>query len=200
MDNVFLLSWTSTPSPTSGGEELINAFVSSSAQVLDPTTFSWSRSDSLASLSSLSLPFYVIVFLRILCIIWVIKDSSYRSHHTWFVIFSLILVTLGTPLIGLPLYLALRPLGYKYERAYRKAIMTQEDLVQEYNSEFVSQQVQEDNTHLEQLQEQASVSKKRIRTDKKVWVPAPKQASHTNASKRSSASLPAKKRKTPTRS
>lgn len=78
------------------------------------------------SFSSLSIPFYVIVFLWILTIIWVIKDSNYRSSSIGFVVFSLFLVTIGTPVIGLPLYFAIRPLGYKYERAYWKAIMTQD--------------------------------------------------------------------------
>jgi len=109
--------------------------------------------------------FYVIVLFWLLVIVWVIKDSNYRSNSTGFVIFSLLLVTIGTPLVWLPLYLAIRPLGYKYEREYRKALMTQQtDEEQDDDIVILTQwnNEEDDEDHLVQLKKQATVSKRRI--------------------------------------
>lgn len=83
--------------------------------------------------------FYGVVALWLLIIMWVIKDSTYRSNSVAFVIFSILLVTIATPLIGLPIYWAIRPIGYKYERAYWKAVMTQE-----YDEEDMQEEDQDD--------------------------------------------------------
>ena len=45
-------------------------------------------------LSLIDIPLTIIVFLWILTIIWVLKDSNYRSSSTSFCLFSLLLVTL----------------------------------------------------------------------------------------------------------
>lgn len=128
----------------------------------------------LFSFTSTSWEFYAIIFLWLLVIVWVIKDSNYRSHSTGFVIFSLLLVTLGTPLIGLPIYLAIRPLGYKYERAYWKAIMTENNEDDETNvPEFIVTDFEKedgtdtDEDHIAQLKKQATVAKKRTTTIEK---------------------------------
>ena len=146
--------------------------------------------------------FYAVVFLRLLVIIWVIKDSNYRSHNTGFVILSLLLVTLWTPLLGLPIYLAIRPLGYKYERSYWKNIMTQEGM--EENSQQENQELYEvkmienkisdtDEDHLAQLKKHATVSKRRVTraTKKKTDTVSPKTSPKTSSTPQ--------RRSTPTR-
>ena len=122
----------------------------------------------LFSFTSTSWEFYAIIFLWLLVILWVIKDSNYRSHSTGFVIFSLVLVTLGTPLIWLPVYLAIRPLGYKYERSYWKSVMTQwaED-EEEYSEEYSINEIENTDTdtdedHLAELKKKATVAKRRV--------------------------------------
>lgn len=47
--------------------------------------------------------------LWIVCILWVVKDASNRSESILFQLIAILLVVLATPLIGLPLYLLLRP-------------------------------------------------------------------------------------------
>lgn len=122
----------------------------------------------LFSFTSTSWEFYAIIFLWLLVILWVIKDSNYRSHSTGFVIFSLVLVTLATPLIWLPVYLAIRPLGYKYERSYWKSVMTQwaED-EEEYSEEYSINEIENTDTdtdedHLAELKNKATVAKRRV--------------------------------------
>lgn len=122
----------------------------------------------LFSFTSTSWEFYAIIFLWLLVILWVIKDSNYRSHSTGFVIFSLVLVTLATPLIWLPVYLAIRPLGYKYERSYWKSVMTQwaED-EEEYSEEYSINEIENTDTdtdedHLAELKKKATVAKRRV--------------------------------------
>ena len=56
----------------------------------------------------------------ILTIFWTIKDISARSNN-WFVqIISVLVVAIGSPLLGLPIYLFLRPLRYKWDRIWRR--------------------------------------------------------------------------------
>lgn len=67
--------------------------------------------------------FGFIAFLRILCVIWVLRDAVARSNSVFYQIFSSLLVVFLTPIFGLPLYLAFRPLVYKWERrAWREAL------------------------------------------------------------------------------
>ena len=146
--------------------------------------------------------FYIVIFLWILVIIRIIKDSNYRSHSTWFVVFSLLLVTLGTPLLGLPIYLAIRPLGYKYERSYWKAVMTQEeeDMIQEQYEvkTLISHTSDADEDHLADLKKQATVSKRRVTRSTKEKQ-APKSVSVVSSTKAKNELIP-KRRSTPTRS
>lgn len=69
---------------------------------------------------------WIAILLWICIIIWVVKDSQYRSFSLSFQILSILLVTVLTPFIGLPIYRAIMPYGDKYERKYWK------DLVEEY--------------------------------------------------------------------
>lgn len=92
-------------------------------------TWSALPSDTVTSLTSLipaGIHIWIAIALWICVIIWVVKDSNYRSFSLSFQILAVLLVTLLTPLIGLPLYRAIMPYGDKYERKYWK------DLVEEY--------------------------------------------------------------------
>jgi ABC-type nickel/cobalt efflux system permease component RcnA len=60
------------------------------------------------------------VFLWIVWIIWVAKDISSRSESTTLQVVSIILVTLFTPLIWLPLYRVIRPVWYKKDNIPRR--------------------------------------------------------------------------------
>lgn len=67
---------------------------------------------------------YLFIFLRILSIIWVVKDISYRTNHLFYQIFCILLITFLSPLIGLPLYLVVRPAFYKKDKlAWREALL-----------------------------------------------------------------------------
>ena len=67
-----------------------------------------------------------IVFLRLICIILVTKDISARTNSYGLQIISILLVTFLTPLIWLPLYRAIRPVGYKKDKMpWREACISQ---------------------------------------------------------------------------
>lgn len=125
-------------------------------------------------LSLVNLPLLWIMFVRVLVIIWVLKDSVYRSSNRFFPIFSLLLVTIVTPVIWLPIYLAIRPIGYKHERAYWKRIMQEykmndwNNIIEEYTiadetvygEDFIQA---EDEQHLAQLRKQAALATRRAK-------------------------------------
>ena len=114
-------------------------------------------------LSLVNLPLLWIIFIRVIVIIWVLKDSNYRSSSTIFCLFSLLLVTLWTPVIGLPIYLAIRPLGYKHERKYWKAVsenMEQASMMID-EEEFI--EAIEDEQHLAELRKQANLATRRTK-------------------------------------
>lgn len=67
--------------------------------------------------------FYIVGFIWLLVVIWTLKDSVYRSSSLLFQVFSVLVVGVWTPLVWLPIYLAIRPLWYKHERAYWKMVM-----------------------------------------------------------------------------
>ena len=74
----------------------------------------------------------VLVFFWIVSIVWVAKDIFSRTNSTSFQLISILLVTFLTPIIGLPLYFAIRPVYYKKDQLlWREALMT--DLIQCYN-------------------------------------------------------------------
>ena len=167
----------------------------------------------LSVLDNGNMPFYLMVFFWLLIIIWVIKDSNYRSNSTGFVILSLLLVTLGTPLIGLPIYLAIRPLGYKHERAYWKSVMTQgiedeEGISQhneaiDYNAYYAEKykdyaekydDTDTDEDHLELLKKQATVSKRRVTKT----TPSTTKKNNTSSAKPKTTTSSAPKAKKPT--
>lgn len=59
---------------------------------------------------------WIIIFFWIIAIIWTAKDISARSNSSFFHIISVLLVTVLTPIIWIPLYLAIRPIGYKRDK------------------------------------------------------------------------------------
>lgn len=67
----------------------------------------------------------VLILLWLLCVIWVLRDASARSENAWFQLFSALIVVFLTPIIGLPLYLAFRPLVYKWEKWLWREAMEQ---------------------------------------------------------------------------
>ena len=112
--------------------------------------------------SSIDLTLTWIIFFRVLIIIWVLKDSNYRSSSSSFCLLSIILVTIWTPIIWLPIYLAIRPLGYKHERNYRKTISENIE-----NNEIIIGDDEkaniEDEQHLADLREKAKLAEKRVK-------------------------------------
>lgn len=58
----------------------------------------------------------ILIFFRIIAIIRTAKDISARTDSTFFHIISVLFVTLLTPIIWLPLYLAIRPIWYKWDK------------------------------------------------------------------------------------
>jgi len=61
-----------------------------------------------------------LIFLRILSIIRVAKDISARTSNILLQIVSILFVTILTPILWLPLYRAMRPIGYKKENIPRR--------------------------------------------------------------------------------
>jgi hypothetical protein len=66
----------------------------------------------------------VLVALRVISIIWVAKDIAARTHSLWIQLLSVLLVTVLSPVLGLPIYLLLRPIGYRYDKMpWREALI-----------------------------------------------------------------------------
>jgi hypothetical protein len=115
------------------------------------------------TLSFVDIPLLWIIFIQVLVIVWVLKDSNYRSSNTFFCFFSVLLVTIWTPFIWLPIYLAIRPLGYKHERRYWKAVsksMGKSDIAVD---EKIYVKETEDEQYISELRKQVSLAKKRTK-------------------------------------
>ena len=63
---------------------------------------------------------WIIAICWVLAIIRVVKDISARTSNFGFQILSIIIIVLFTPIIWLPLYLAIRPINYKYDKFPRR--------------------------------------------------------------------------------
>lgn len=70
------------------------------------------------------LGFWLLGLIWVLTIFWVLRDAMARSDSWVYQLFSTLLVTVLSPIVGLPLYLAFRPLVYKWERGYWREAMT----------------------------------------------------------------------------
>ncbi len=60
------------------------------------------------------------IFLRVIAIIRVTRDIIHRTNSFSLQIVSILFVTFLTPLVGLPLYLLIRPMSYKHDRIPRR--------------------------------------------------------------------------------
>ncbi len=69
--------------------------------------------------------FGAFIFLWVYCILWVARDISLRTSHFWLQLGSILLVFCLTPVIGLPLYLLIRPLAYDRDASWQDAVMAE---------------------------------------------------------------------------
>jgi hypothetical protein len=76
--------------------------------------FSWWTTDLISWL------LYFLIFIWIISIIWIFKDITARTNSLWLQILGILLVTIFTPIIWLPLYLAVRPVTYKIDKMPRR--------------------------------------------------------------------------------
>lgn len=66
----------------------------------------------------------LLFFFWIVALIWTVKDSAARSDSFWFQFFSILLVIVLTPFLWLPLYIAYRPQGFKWDKSpWRTALL-----------------------------------------------------------------------------
>lgn len=73
----------------------------------------------------------ILIFFRIIAIIRTAKDISARSDSSFFHIISVLLVTLLTPIIWIPLYLAIRPIWYKRDKtSWRDSCLSNSSICQ----------------------------------------------------------------------
>ena len=64
--------------------------------------------------------------LRFIALIWVIKDSNARSSSFGFQCMSALIIIAFTPILGLPLYIAIRPQWWKRDKTPRRDILFQQ--------------------------------------------------------------------------
>ena len=76
----------------------------------------WIESGESNSKAIVIIVVWLLMFFWIIAIIRAAKDISARTDSTFFHIISVLFVTLLTPIIWLPLYLAIRPIWYKRDR------------------------------------------------------------------------------------
>ncbi|MBU0625905.1 zinc ribbon domain-containing protein [Patescibacteria group bacterium] len=72
------------------------------------------------------------IFLWIVAIIRTAKDITHRTNSSFLQVVCILLVTLLSPIIGLPVYLIIRPLHYKKDKLPRREALTL-SLLQCYN-------------------------------------------------------------------
>lgn len=87
-----------------------------------------------------------LIFLRIISIIWVAKDISNRTNKTFVQIVCILLVTVLSPIIGLPLYIIMRPVFYKKDMIPRREA-TALQITSCYNCHTLNKQENEYCTH-----------------------------------------------------
>jgi len=67
---------------------------------------------------------FLFIFLRIIAIIRTAKDITSRTNNSFLQVVCIILVTILSPIIGLPVYLIIRPLHYKKDKIPRRETLT----------------------------------------------------------------------------
>ncbi len=85
--------------------------------VLDKSSWSFSSLLNSGGVSLwINIAVMFLIFLRIVAIIRTTKDIIHRTNSFGLQMISIVMVTLFTPVIGLPLYFLIRPLSYKMDR------------------------------------------------------------------------------------
>lgn len=80
---------------------------------IDLTTATWMKDFFIVLIS-------LFIFLWIVCIIRVWKDIASRTNNVLLQIVSIVLITIFSPLIWLPLYIIVRPIWYKKDNIPRR--------------------------------------------------------------------------------
>lgn len=71
----------------------------------------------------IDIAFLLVILLWLTVLVWVLKDSIARSKNIAFHVIAILLVTVLTPIFGLPLYLAIRPISYCQDRATARSML-----------------------------------------------------------------------------
>lgn len=74
-------------------------------------------------LSLIGIGIMMLTFLWLACLVWVLKDSMARSNNILFHVLAVLLITAFTPLFGVPLYLAIRPLYYQPRKYFGRHML-----------------------------------------------------------------------------
>lgn len=67
----------------------------------------------------------IISVLRIIALIWTIKDSNARSWSMWFQFLSALIIVILGPIFGTLLYIAIRPQWWKRDKTPRRDVLFQ---------------------------------------------------------------------------
>lgn len=79
--------------------------------------------------SELNVVIWTIVgIIWIYCVLWTARDIYARSDNSLFQIFCVLLVAVASPLVGLPLYLLIRPLSHKDDMMWWQMLMDMESV------------------------------------------------------------------------
>ena len=85
--------------------------------IMDKSTWSLSSIFAAQGISFwINILLLVIILFWVLSIIWVAKDIMARTNRLPLQILSVLLVTILSPVIGLPVYRVIRPIGFARDR------------------------------------------------------------------------------------
>lgn len=62
----------------------------------------------------------IVGILWLLCLNRAVKDAIARSDNGWFIFITVLLIIFLTPVFGLPVYISIRPIGYKRDKTPRR--------------------------------------------------------------------------------
>lgn len=81
---------------------------------------SWNINNIFTSSEIIKIIIIFFMFLWIISIIWTAKDISHRTKNLFHQSIHILLVTILSPLIGLPIYFILRPIHYHKDKLPRR--------------------------------------------------------------------------------
>ncbi|AHB40909.1 hypothetical protein P148_SR1C00001G0094 [candidate division SR1 bacterium RAAC1_SR1_1] len=85
--------------------------------VMDKSTWSFSGMLATQGISFwINILMLIIILFWVLSIIWVAKDIMARSNRLSLQVLSVFLVTFFSPIVGLPIYRVIRPIGFMRDR------------------------------------------------------------------------------------